>query len=491
MFTTFSKKVIVTVVLITATCIDDKAWPQAQPDLVASPSNYDWGVISITSQATSEVFTITNNTQSNLNLTSAALTSGKDFSISSNTCSEALEPSNSCQIAVTPGTIDMGSYSDALTISDNNNQTLSIGVHSIVELANGFGWGANNAGQVGDGQTEQMFTPVTAISGGIRFINMSAGDQTSCGLNYNGTPFCWGEGGGGQLGNGTYSISSTPTAVSGNYALSQISVGSGHVCGITNKGSAICWGGNTQGELGNNTSTSSPTPVNVAGSMSFSTISASNQFTCGTTFSGKSIGPTYCWGVNSSQQLGSGPGSSEYVPNLVPGGHSFIQVVTGNQSACGLTSGGSAYCWGAGSFGEIGNGGTSTASAPTLVSGGLSFTSLTAGDFHFCGLISGGQAFCWGYNNAGQIGNNAGSSNALVPVAVVGGYHFKQISAGVSFTCGLLTTDELMCWGSGSDDELGTGSSSNSAVPVPTNPSTSFSGIWSSGSETQNGLAFQ
>ena len=230
-------------------CVVGKASSQASPDLAVSPRNYDWGVISNTGQAMSHESIVTNNSQYVLNLTKTGLVTGKDFSITGDTCGATLGPSQACQITATPSTESMGSHSDDVALSDSNNQTLSIGLSAIVELENGFGWGTNSSGQVGDGQIADSLT-VTALSGGIRFQEMSAGANVSCGLNYHGTPFCWGSGGDGALGNGTNTSSLTPVAVSGNYTFSWISVGASHACGIITCGATLCWGNNSSGQLG-------------------------------------------------------------------------------------------------------------------------------------------------------------------------------------------------------------------------------------------------
>jgi len=71
---------------------------------------------------------------------------------------------------------------------------------------------------------------------------------------------------------------------------------------VTTAGAAYCWGDNSSGQLGNGTKTKSTTPVAVAGGLTFATVSAGQYFACGVT----TAGAAYCWGNNSSGQLGNG-----------------------------------------------------------------------------------------------------------------------------------------------------------------------------------------
>ena len=54
----------------------------------------------------------------------------------------------------------------------------------------------------------------------------------------------------------------------------------------------------------------------------------------------------------------------------------FATVTTGSNHTCGLTTGGVAYCWGDNSSGQLGNGTTTNGAIPVAVSGQISFATL-------------------------------------------------------------------------------------------------------------------
>jgi alpha-tubulin suppressor-like RCC1 family protein len=129
----------------------------------------------------------------------------------------------------------------------------------------GYCWGANNAGQLGDGSTTSRNAPVQ-ISGGLSFVSMSAGGMSTCGLTKTGGAHCWGSNLSGELGIGSTGTDpvTSPVPVSGGFTFTSISVGLNFACGVTSRLGAFCWGDNALGQLGSGLSvllTDAPTPV--------------------------------------------------------------------------------------------------------------------------------------------------------------------------------------------------------------------------------------
>ena len=82
-------------------------------------------------------------------------------------------------------------------------------------------WGGASDGEVGDGTTGDAnflrLTPVQVVDGGGGFLTgvkaVTANWYTTCALKTDGTVWCWGYDGFGQLGDGTQENRAVPTAV--------------------------------------------------------------------------------------------------------------------------------------------------------------------------------------------------------------------------------------------------------------------------------------
>lgn len=334
----------------------------------------------------------------------------------------------------------------------------------VTTNGNGYCWGFNNTGQLGNGATTNSTTPVR-VAGGLSFKSVSAGSlsQFACGLTTGGAAYCWGYNDYGQLGAGTFTNSSSPLAVTGNLTFVSLSAGgSGHACAVTAAGAAYCWGNNGTGELGVSSIPYTSTPVAVQGGLVFSTISAGeNGETCGVT----TAGAGYCWGFNGDGELGNGSTATTNVPTAVAGGLTFQSISAGFSSTCGITTAGAAYCWGTNTYGELGNGGTTASTMPVAVTGGHTFTSVSVGDEFACGVATNGTVYCWGYGSQGQLGTGA-ITNSSSPAALFGGLSFASVSAGYASACAVTTGGAAYCWGNDTYGQLGNQSVTATIQPV-------------------------
>ena len=99
----------------------------------------------------------------------------------------------------------------------------------------------------------------------------------------------------------------------------------------------------------------------------------------------------------------------------------WVDVHTGGQHSCGVTSADEVLCWGSERYGE---------SSPPL---GTALTSVSVGARHTCGIAATGEVVCWGFDSSGQARPPEGT--------------FAQVSAGAAHTCGVTTSGEVLCWG--------------------------------------------
>ena len=222
-----------------------------------------------------------------------------------------------------------------------------------------------------------------AVSGGLSFLSITAGQWTSCGIAVSGETYCWGWNQFYELGNGTDVDATAPTLVAGGLAFDHVTLGAIHTCGLVGE-NAYCWGGGSRtvnfGYLGIGSFDPSSTPSAVVGGLSLSQLAPSGgniiySFTCGIT----GDGDAYCWGANRKGALGTDVavptdcyGGGEVfqcstVPVPVAGGITFVSIATGKEFTCGVAQSGEAYCWGSNEFGQLGNGTTVDAATPALV----------------------------------------------------------------------------------------------------------------------------
>jgi len=312
-------------------------------------------------------------------------------------------------------------------------------------------------------------TVAVTATAALSFRQVSTGDGQGCGVTADSLAYCWGYNKNAQLGDGTTSSPRlAPVRVQGGLRFRTVTASAYHGCGVTGVGKAYCWGDNSSGQLGTGTTSSfsSPqlTPVAVEGGLRFRNLSAGPFYTCGVTTDDRA----YCWGYNGSGRLGDGTFSGDFrtAPVAVTGGLRFRLVSAGSDYACGITTANRAYCWGDNRYGQLGDSSNFTSrAAPSGVAGGRSYQWLDAGRFHTCAVTTDGRAFCWGNGRAGQLGTGK-AYLSFWPRRVAGGLLFRNITSGALHSCGLGTDGRSYCWGANESGQLGDGTTTQRLVPT-------------------------
>jgi hypothetical protein len=139
-------------------------------------------------------------------------------------------------------------------------------------------WGADGAGQLGDGTTTDRTTPVT-VPGLTGVTQIAAGGGFGLAVRSDGSVMAWGNNYYGQLGDGTTTIRTTPVTVPGLTNVARVSAGFNHSVALRSDGTVMGWGFNLYGQLGDGTTTDRTTPVTVPGLSSVTQISAGSNHT--------------------------------------------------------------------------------------------------------------------------------------------------------------------------------------------------------------------
>jgi alpha-tubulin suppressor-like RCC1 family protein len=334
-------------------------------------------------------------------------------------------------------------------------------------------WGANYAGQLGDGTTDGRSVPVavSGLSSGV--VSLALGGLETCALTAFGRVYCWGVPSDGRN-------SPVPLEVTGlGNQVVQLVAGNAHTCALTSSGKVLCWGYNYFGQLGNASFTDSPTPV-LAIAANAAQISTGMYTSCAVMTSGR----VQCWGDGRDGQLGDGVvapplqfhSSNVPVQVLAVGGSPLTgatQVGLGERFGCALIGSG-VHCWGDNAFGQLGNG-TAIArpfAGPVLNAPGDASLGdadqLSTGDVFACVHLASNELRCWGDNEAGQSGNNEGGLGITSPFPVTvlnpAGTAPLQgavwVATGQRHTCTFINWEAeypFYCWGNNNMGQLGIG----------------------------------
>ncbi|MFI7540087.1 hypothetical protein [Actinoplanes sp. NPDC049599] len=196
------------------------------------------------------------------------------------------------------------------------------------------------------------------------------------------------------------------------------------------------------------------------------TVAAGGAHSCALT----SVGELFCWGDDSSGQLGDGAAAHAFGQPVLAL-RDAVQVDAGKAHTCAIDVRGAAHCWGDDSAGQLGDGGYADRDAAVAVTppAARHLVKITTGARHTCAVDDVGSAWCWGDGSHGQLGV-PGLRGSAVPVRV--GTHsgmrgvVVDIAAGRDTTCAVTAAGAAFCWGSDAYEQLGTGGHGDRDEPV-------------------------
>lgn len=289
-------------------------------------------------------------------------------------------------------------------------------------------------------------------------LTVSSGGY-SCGIATDGTLWCWGDNSVGQLGIGSQGHSadvSAPYEVGALTTWVALTAGTDHTCGTQTNGSMWCWGNNSSGQLGDGSTVNRVSPVRALASGAAQPASGFAH-TCTT----ETDGTLWCWGSNSEGQLGLGDTVSRDVPTQVGSATTWTSVSAGGNHTCATQDDGSLWCWGDNSHGELGQRSAIRRSTPLRVGDSSTMWSqVSAGDTHTCGIQTPRNTlWCWGEDGVNGKKNQ--------PRKVGNDTNWATVSAGADDTCGTQSDNTLWCWGVNSQGQLGQGGTTSSQTPLP------------------------
>ena len=321
-----------------------------------------------------------------------------------------------------------------------------------------LGWGADGAGQLGNGSTATSLVPVhvTGLSGVIAVAGQRSreggananGIGTGYALRSDGTVFAWGRNNHGGLGNGTWTDSHVPVKVQGLTGVKAIAAAEGSGYALKSDGTVWDWGANEAGQLGLGDEIDRTTPVKVIGLSNVQAISAAGS----SAYALRTDGSVWSWG----RDVGDGVWIEPFTPHPWAGavrGLSHVKAIGSDfEDGYAVETDGSVWEWG-GIFTPH------DYARPTKAVGVSGAVAVTGQVDTVYALLSSGKVLAWGFEQDGSGGNGDVNGGNFGPTAVSGISGFTAIAAGSAGGDGyaLKSDGTVWSWGSEQHGELGDG----------------------------------
>lgn len=353
-----------------------------------------------------------------------------------------------------------------LDICAGNNFTCAV----LADRGRVVCWGSDINGRLGQG-TPGAASPVPSVvleSPGVPLTGIA---QVACETDHvcarDGVGvFCWGFGASGQIGNARADVNNATPAEARNrsgFFTTTVFTGGRQSCARMNDASMWCWGANGFGQVGSGqTLEDHLLMVEAIQYDGVDEVGIGDTFMCG-----RRGGDVICAGNNFVGNLGNGTNDNSVPVVDVVGIADAMRLVSGGAHSCVLRgTDRSVWCWGDNREHQLGRAGTPSSNTPVEVSLPSAATEIWAGQNHSCAKTDSAGVRCWGLNDEGQLGD-ATRNTAMAPVeASVDPAEVLQMALGFRHSCARMRNGSVQCWGRGDDGQLGSGSLTNSLIPV-------------------------
>ena len=349
---------------------------------------------------------------------------------------------------------------DKCTVENNDkNEALYKSVSSVDEInACTYGikkdntlwaWGNNEDGQLGDGTTQDRYSPVKVMDNVISF---ECNNYSSYAIREDGSLWSWGNNSSGQLGDDTRQNRYSPVKIMDNVI--SVECGSSSAYAIKEDGGLWAWGSNLSGQLGDGTTQDRHSPVKVMDNV----ISVKGYSR--SSYAIKEDGSLWAWGDNYKGQLGDGTIQDRHSPVKVM--DNVISIKSNASSSYAIKKDGSLWAWGYNNFyGQLGDGTTQNRYNPVKVMDNVISIECYFDSSSYA-IKEDKSLWAWGQNN-GQLGDGT-TQNRHSPVKITDNVIFVKSCRGTVYI--IKEDGSLWAWGDNYKGQLGDGTTERRYSPI-------------------------
>jgi len=247
--------------------------------------------------------------------------------------------------------------------------TMSMGYQNVMNIRTDgtlWAWGSNTYGQCLQNNVTPGYSSPVQVPGTWSMARWTIG--AGYGIRTDGTLWSWGYNAAGALGLNQASAFpatkySSPVQIPGTTWTTKLSTGERNVWAIKTDGTLWCWGNNGDGQLGLNNKTQYSSPVQMSASTDWSSVHPTLQGG----FALKTDGTLWAWGNNTTGTCGQNSTSvARYSsPVQIPGTTWSVVRVAANYKVKAIKTDGTLWTWGSNDKGQLGVNNITHYSSPT------------------------------------------------------------------------------------------------------------------------------